>query len=192
MTLLPVPLLALLALALAGCGERGPYQTDGQQQRDIQKAERVYRQALAEVEAEDWAGAEARLRETLTLDLYHGPAHNNLGVLLLKQGRLYDAAEEFEWARKILPGHPEPRLNLALTLEDGGRHQEALQAALGALEVRPGYLGAIQAIAWIQVTEGLTDETTPGHLDQLIARTDDPLWRDWAHGARLRLANPTP
>lgn len=61
--------------------------------RDIAKAERLFRSALA-------------------ADPYCGPAHNDLGVVYLKGGQLYEAAAEFDWARKLMPGHPDPRLNL--------------------------------------------------------------------------------
>ena len=33
--------------------------------------------------------------------------HGNLGVLYLNRGELYEAASEFEWARRLLPGHPD-------------------------------------------------------------------------------------
>lgn len=52
--------------------------------------------------------------------MFNGPAHNNLGVLFLERGQLCKAANEFEWTRKLLPGHPDPRVNLALTLERAG------------------------------------------------------------------------
>jgi Tfp pilus assembly protein PilF len=176
-----------LCLAAAGCASgRGPYNSEAEGARDIRQAEETYQRAL-EVIAEDTAKAESLLREALGFDLYHGAAHNNLGVLLLAQGRLYDAAEEFEWARKLLPGHPEPRVNLAIALERGGRHGDAIDAARNALEVRPGHLGAVQTLAWIQVREGLQDEATRGHLDTIASRSDDPLWRDWAATQRLRL-----
>ena len=70
----------------------------------------------------------------------NGPARNNLGVLLLKQGRLYDAASEFEWARKLMPGHPDPRLNLGLTLEQAGRLDGTLDLYATALEVHPDHV----------------------------------------------------
>jgi hypothetical protein len=50
--------------------------------------------------------------EALSADLFFGLAHNNLGVLYLKEDKLYEAANEFEWARKLMPGHPDPRMNL--------------------------------------------------------------------------------
>jgi tetratricopeptide (TPR) repeat protein len=177
----------LIGLLLGGCGSaRGPYANDGNAKRDIAKAERIYQEALTVIER-DPAAAEKLLREAMGFDLYHGPAHNNLGVLLLKQGRLYDAAEEFEWARKLLPGHPEPRVNLAITLDRGGKHGDAVDAARTALEVRPGNLPALQTLAWIQVNQGLTDDRTLAHLDQIVSRTVDPLWRTWAERERERL-----
>lgn len=184
-----VLLAAALGLA-TGCGEaRGPYQSDGNERRDVAKAEARYQEALQALDKTppDEQAAETSLREALGHDLYHGAAHNNLGVLLLKQDRLYDAAEEFEWARKLLPGHPEPRVNLAIALERGGKHLDALDAARTALEVRPGNLAAIKTIAVIQIREALVDDTTRGHLDAIRQRSRDPLWRDWAERESLKL-----
>jgi Tfp pilus assembly protein PilF len=189
-----IGVLFVLALGLVtGCGEaRGPYQSDGTERRDVAKAEARYQEALTALDKEppDDQAAETLLREALGHDLFHGAAHNNLGVLLLKQDRLYDAAEEFEWARKLLPGHPEPRVNLAIALERGGKHLDALDAAKTALEVRPGNLAAIKTIAVIQIREALVDETTRGHLDAIRQRSRDPLWRDWAQREALKLESP--
>lgn len=186
----PLLLLAMLLIALAtsACGKsRGPYASTGEQQRDIPKAERLYREAVKELADGDDTDAESLLREALASDLYHGAAHNNLGVLLLKQDRLYDAAEEFEWARKLLPGHPEPRVNLAIALARGGKAGEAIEAATAALEVRPGYLPAIETIATVAIREGLADASTMEHLDTLCTRGQDQAWRDWARSERIRL-----
>ncbi|MBA3684864.1 MAG: hypothetical protein H0W72_06445 [Planctomycetes bacterium] len=194
MTRAPLTVLVLLALTvavlgLAGCGAtaRGPYAPDAQQRRDIHKAEATYQKALAELADGDRKDAEQLLRETLGFDLYHGPAHNNLGVLLLEQDRLYDASEEFQWARKLLPGHPEPRVNLAIALERGGKHADAIEAAKAALEVQPGHLGAIKAIALISVTERMTDDGTVAHLDAIVERAPEAQWREWARGEKVRL-----
>ncbi len=180
------------ALLASGCGSdsaRGPYSTDGRTTRNVAKAEDRYQAALAAlaVTPPDDRSAEALLRSALGYDLYHGEAHNNLGVLWLKQDRLYEAAEEFEWARKLLPGHPEPRVNLAIALERGGKHGEALDAARTALEVRPGNLAAIKTIAVIQIRESLTDDTTRAHLDAIVTRSNDQVWRAWAERERLKL-----
>lgn len=177
-----------VALLLAACGSdrSDPYHSTGEQRRDIPRANTLYTEARAVI-AKSPEKAEVILRQALGCDLYHGAAHNDLGVLLMKQGRLYDAAGEFEWARKLLPGHPDPRLNLALVLDAGGKGDDAIAAARAALEVRPGYLPAIQAIALIQCRDGRSDPSTREHLDTIIARCDDQTWTQWAKRMRVKL-----
>jgi tetratricopeptide (TPR) repeat protein len=128
---------------------------------------------------DDFAKAESLLREALAADLYHGPAHNNLGVIYLKQGKLYEAANEFEWARKLLPGHPDPRMNLAMVLERAGRTDDALATYRTALEVYPDHLPTLQARTRLQLKSNKRDESTNAHLQQIAMRSS-PQWREWA------------
>lgn len=184
-----IPLLAIgLAISFAGCSNdrSGPYQSGATERRDVGKAEQLYQEAKPLL-SNDAEKAETILREALSYDLYHGGAHNNLGVLLLQQDKLYEAAEEFEWARKLLPGNPAPRVNLALVLDRAGRAGDALEAAKTALEVMPGNLPAIQMTAMLQMREGTNDASTAGLLDQIGMRSDDPQWRSWAMAQRDRL-----
>ena len=120
--------LPVLLLGLAACVSRAPshspYDGAAGPLRDEHRASVLVAEAAAARDM-DRAKAEALLREALTADLFHAKAHHNVGVLLLARGDLYGAAHEFEWARKLLPGHPEPRLNLALTLESAGRTRDA-------------------------------------------------------------------
>ncbi|MCC6972147.1 MAG: tetratricopeptide repeat protein, partial [Phycisphaerales bacterium] len=137
------------ALALVGgCATQrpaSPYAGQSAGARDTARAEAL-NQETADVIGRDPARAERLLREALAADLYHGAAHNNLGTILLGQGKLYDAAAEFEWARKLLPGHPDPRHNLALTFELAGRYDDALATYAAALDVYPEHLPTIQAM----------------------------------------------
>lgn len=175
-----VPLL----LSLTGCGADRASQPDADG-RNIMAAEATYQRAVQAMDVEAWDEAETLLRTALREDLYHGPAHNNLGVLLLEQGRLYEAAEEFDWARKLLPGHPEPRVNLAIALQRGGRGQEAFDTATGALEVRPGHLGAMQLRAWLARSDGIGYPEVRADLEAIAMRATDDTWQRWA---RLQLA----
>ena len=127
------------------------------------------------------------LRAALTEDIFFGPAHNNLGVIHLKRGDLYQAAEEFEWARKLMPGHPDPRLNLAITLEKAGRADEALATYSAALEVYPQYLPAIQGLASLSLRLGTSDERVREWLKTIVLRSSEPRWRDWAKQQLIRL-----
>lgn len=178
--------LAAGALALGACASRppGPYEPHAESRRDPTRAERLSRESADHIDS-DPAHAEALLRRALSLDLYCGPAHNNLGLIHLTRGELYDAASEFEWARKLMPGHPDPRLNLALTLHRAGKSGEALAAARAALEVRPDYVPAKQALALLLVRAGARTDEGDRLLDDISLAGDTPRWRSWA---RLELA----
>jgi tetratricopeptide (TPR) repeat protein len=156
--------------------------------RDPQKAQSLTTRAVEKMNTAPDV-AEKLLREALTADLYHGPAHNNLGVIYLKLGHLYEAAGEFEWARKLMPGHPDPRMNLALTLERAGRVAEALDTYRTALEVYPGHIQSIQALTRLQVRAGKTDVKTHEHLEDIALRGATPRWREWARGELTRSAD---
>ncbi|MCK6476467.1 MAG: tetratricopeptide repeat protein [Phycisphaerales bacterium] len=178
---------AYVAVTMGGCGApraSGPYTTQSADARDPRKADELNARA-ADVIDRDPQQAEALLREALTADIYHGPAHNNLGTLYLAQGKLYEAASEFEWARKLLPGHPDPRMNLALTLESAGRTDEALATYETALEVYPQHLPSMQALARLRVRSGMTGDRTRELLQQVAFKSEDAQWRDWA---RMQLA----
>ncbi len=179
-----------MALGCASKGKSGAYDPMSEGARDTQKAARLNEQALPLVESTDRAGlgrAEDLLREALGADLYYGPAHNNLGVVYLSQGKLYEAAGEFEWARKLMPGHPDPRVNLALTLESAGRSEEAMETYRTALEVYPDHIGAVQGLARLSIKAGKPDEKTPGFLREIAMRGETPEWREWAKGELTRV-----
>jgi Flp pilus assembly protein TadD len=135
---------------------------------------------------EDAARAESLLIEALEADLFNGNAHNNLGVLHLERGELYEAATRFEMARKLMPDHPDPRLNLAITYERAGRIEEAMRSYEGALACAPGHLPTLKARARCQVRHGRVDETTAGSLREIALR-GDATWRAWAQAWLLKI-----
>lgn len=181
----PVALVLLgMGLVVTGCagpsrGPGSPYAPLEESRRDTAAAMKLSQEASA-VSSSDPAQAELLLRAALTADLFHGPAHNNLGVLYLKQGKLYEAASEFEWARKLMPGHPDPRLNLALTLERAGQVDEAIAAYQTALEVQPGYVAAMQGLASLYYRTGRGEEQRASLLREIAMRGDSAEWREWA------------
>ncbi len=179
-----LPLCALLLVV--GCAQpiNGPYQTSQEGARNPLRAQELTHQA-AEVIDDEPDKAERLLREALSADLYHGPAHNNLGIVYLTQDKLYEAANEFEWARKLMPGHPDPRMNLALTLERAGRIDEALATYDTALEVYPNHLPTIQALARLQFRHNRTDDRTHGFLKEIALRGQVE-WQTWARQQMTR------
>ena len=182
-------LLVLMLLAGAGCSQHatsGPYSPQQEAQRDALGAQRLTGEA-ADLMQRNPARAEALLREALTLDLYHGPAHNNLGVLYLSQGKLYEAASEFQWASRLLPGHPDPRINLALVMESAGRTEDALKGYASALEVYPDHIAAIQGLVRLQIKRNRTDGSTKTRLADVALRGTSEQWRTWARDRLNRL-----
>ena len=172
--------IAVLLAALSGCASTsGPYMPAEAAARSPLLAERLTQEAVAAIDRGDEARGEELLREALTADLYHGPAHNNLGVLYLSQGKLYEAASEFEWAKKLLPGHPDPRLNLAMTLDRAGQIDEALTEYRSALEVWPGHMPSIQAYAKCQIKHAVPQEDLPELLDRIALAGETEEWQLW-------------
>jgi Tfp pilus assembly protein PilF len=182
----------VLAATLAGWGcagpraAVGPYGAGDAGVRDEVRAAALVDEASEAMPAEP-ERAKALLREALTADLFQAKAHNNLGVLLLAKGDLYGAAHEFEWARKLLPGHPEPRINLALTLERAGQVREAEASYMSALEVYPGYMPAIQGAARLAVAEGRRSEELARWLDEIAIGGESEAWRSWARARAAEL-----
>jgi tetratricopeptide (TPR) repeat protein len=84
-----------------------------------------------------------------------------------------------------MPGHPDPRFNLALTLERAGRTDEALAMYDTALEVYGEHMPSMQAIARLQVKRGRADARMIDFLNAIALRGEAESWRTWA---RDRLA----
>ena len=170
-----------LFLVAAGCraAEHGPYQPLTEGQRTTVVAEDLSRQA-ADLIYSNPVDAEQLLRDALTADLYYGPAHNNLGVLYLERGQLYEAANEFEWARKLMPGAPDPRMNLAFTLEIAGRLEDAMNEYVTALEVSPEHVPTMQALARLLMERDREDTRLPSLMTSIAMRAESAQWRSWA------------
>jgi Flp pilus assembly protein TadD len=185
---MPILVTIVYALCAAGCSaprSTHPYEPQTQAARDTAKSQKLTQEAAA-ILSKDPTRAESLLREALTADLWHGPAHNNLGVIYLKRGDLYAAASEFEWARKLLPNHPDPKVNLAVTLERAGRTDEALSTYASALDVYPEYIPAVQALVRLQIRSGKTDDRTTGMLREIALRGQTEEWRTWAKAQAFR------
>lgn len=177
--LLALFIFCSIVLGCSATTSHSPYNTPSANHRDPLEAQRLTLEAVPLIHKEP-KRAETLLREALSADIYHGPAHNNLGVVYLQQGKLYEAANEFEWARKLMPGHPDPRMNLALTLERAGRINEALATYDAALEAQPYHLPTMQALARLQLRINRPDDRTPLFLREIALRGETEHWREWA------------
>jgi Tfp pilus assembly protein PilF len=133
------------------------------------------------------------LLEAIEVDAFCGTAHNNLGVLYLggvlpdRGVDLFAAAESFQLAAKLLPGRPDPRMNLGLVMERAGRLDDALLAYRSAVEASPSHMPSIEALTSLEIRVGKTDSDMRARLGRIAlgGTTDD--WRQWARDRLLRI-----
>ncbi|MCW5315414.1 tetratricopeptide repeat protein [Nostoc sp. KVJ3] len=93
--------------------------------------------ALARQEVGDFKIAELYYRQAIALQADLVQAHNNLGEVLQKQGRLNDALKSFQELIKIKPDYPYVHHNLGCLLEEQGKVEEAIEAYKKALSIKP-------------------------------------------------------
>jgi Tfp pilus assembly protein PilF len=97
--------------------------------------------------------AEKRLREVLELAPGHGDALNNLGQVLLLQGREAEAVQTYERLAALEPENPDAHFNLGVALErlsGPGARARAAASFRRALELDPAHelaLGALQRLS---------------------------------------------
>jgi tetratricopeptide (TPR) repeat protein len=181
--------VAFVCIACASCAassSRMPGPTHAGTGGNSKRAHALATEAVDVIESNP-ARAEDLLHAALKADPYDGPAHNDLGVLCLRQSRLYEAATEFEVARKLMPGSPDPRLNLGLTFERAGLYDRAFTAYDAALEVWPTHIRTIEAIARLTLRTGRTSDRLPGMLEDIALRGETSNWRMWAKEQMSRL-----
>jgi Flp pilus assembly protein TadD len=177
-------MIATVAMAtlLGACKSNAPltaYNAPAESARNPVEADRLSRHAADAIERGELDEAESLLRRALAHDLYFGPAHNNLGVVFLERGQIYEAANEFEWARKLMPSEPDPRVNLGLCLERAGRIEDAMASFDAALQVSPEHLPAIQGAALLAARSGREEPRLAAWLS-VIAQRSDGAWQQWA------------
>lgn len=77
-----------------------------------QEAQEANERGLAHVENSEWDKAEKAFQEALQSDREYAAAHNNLGLVLMRKGRYYEAAHRFQCASDLSPSANEPKRNL--------------------------------------------------------------------------------
>ncbi len=91
--------------------------------------------------------------------------HNNLGTALLRRARdpedLGEAERQLRQALALGPDNAEARLNLGTVLLLLGRHDQAEQALLAYLQVRPDAVDGAERLAVLYLIEGKTDAAIP-------------------------------
>lgn len=191
---LVVAMAGAVVLWLAGCAADKAGQSDAERKtvqegsaHDPEQAQRLHQQALKLIDQQKFAEAEPLLRQALDADVTYGPAHNSLGVVNLRQGKLYQAAWEFQYATRLMPNQPEPRNNLGLVLEAVGRGNDAVVEYEKALALQPDNPELAGNLARAMVRRGDGTERVRELLEQVVMRDTRREWVLWAGETLVRM-----
>lgn len=185
---LVVLMLSPLALALAGCASSATHREGEVTEIEINEAQRLLdarRFAAQAQDTQDPDEAVALYRRAVEAWADFPAAWNNLGVVLLEQGRYLDAAEAFLAARERSGTDPRPTYNLALTWERTRHLQEAAAEYARALEVDGRFLPALRGSVYADDRLGITTEETLERLRTALMVETDDRWRAYFEQRRL-------
>jgi len=99
-------------------------------------------------------------------------AHNNLGVVLKKRGRIDEAIGHFLKALRIKPNDVDAHYNLGIALADQGRTEEAIDHYLQALRIKPDFEKAYNNLGTALAGQGRTEEAIDHYLQALRIKPD--------------------
>ena len=105
-----------------------------------------------------WQNDEALWTHALACTDGNYTAHNNLGYVLVAQGRPAEAIKHYEEALAINPNYSEVINNLGTALLDEGRLDEAAQYYHRAIEIYPGFAEAYNNLGILLTKQGRTAE----------------------------------
>jgi len=94
-------------------------------------------------------------------------ARNNLGRVLVDQGKREQAVRQFNEAIRIKPDYAEPHNNLGTLLARAGRFAQAREHFATAIELNPRYAQAYNNLGVALLSQGLTREAA-SQLDQAV------------------------
>lgn len=185
--------LAVLACISTGCETNPSAQGDGESYRTLRveprrntdEAKRENQAGLDHMAQGDLQKAYDAFGRALAADVDYGPAHNNLGKIYFKQKDWYKAAWEFEYARKLMLKHAEPRNNLGLVLEEAGELDKAVDQYKEAVNL-DGNVEYRANLVRAMIRRGERTEEVRSLLQQVIDEDTRPTWAIWA---KQQLAN---
>jgi tetratricopeptide (TPR) repeat protein len=106
-------------------------------------------------------------------------AWNNMGVLLLGEGRLMEAAEAFGAAASRTPNDPRPSFNLGLTWDRAGYLETALEHYSAALSLDERYLPALRGAIKAETRLGDSSPILVDRIQTALFLEQDAQWREY-------------
>lgn len=114
-----------------------------------------------------WRDSETLYEYMLSLTPNVASLHDNLGIVLNRQGRTDEAFQHHARAVEMQPYDPEPYYNLANLLAKAGRLDEAAGRYVQALRLRPDYAESHNNLANVLVKQGRLDQAIVHYTEAL-------------------------
>jgi len=96
----------------------------------------------AAIQTSYWRNSELLWTHTLACTSDNYVAHNDLGSVLARQGRIAEAAAHYQTALQINPRYAEAHNGFGILLAEQGQLAEAIQHFQKALEIKPDFAAA--------------------------------------------------
>jgi Flp pilus assembly protein TadD len=127
-----------------------------------------------------WTDSRTLFEHAISVTEDNWLAHNNLGDVLVKEGRLEAAAAHFESALRAFPAYADAHYNLAVARSRMGHTAEAVAHYREALRLEPGNANARNNLGMALLQTGAVDDAVR-ELTELVRVRPDP-------GTRANLA----
>jgi tetratricopeptide (TPR) repeat protein len=124
----------------------------------------LFRQGAEAMHAGDTTSAETAFRKATEVDPAFAPAHLDLGLILLKEGRLLDAIASIKRSLELDPASPGAHLFLGIAEYQSNHSEEAIADLQQELKADPNN---VQALTWLGIVE-----LNAGHADEAVAPLD--------------------
>jgi len=117
--------------------------------------------------------AVTQLLEMLNYDPTNDVLYNNLGIVLVEQGKPEEALARFDLATSLNPRSPWAYFNEAMVLQGRGRAREALADYTKAIELRPAWPEALDKQAYLLATCPRDQGRDPARAVELATRANE-------------------
>jgi protein O-mannosyl-transferase len=119
-----------------------------------------------------YADAETLYRVTLEKNPDCWMAHDNLGVILVEQGRLDEAIDHYREAVRLRPQNPQSHYDLGIAFRKEGQTNDAILEYKRALQLRPDYQKAHNNLGNVLLQTGRVDEAASHFRSALELQPD--------------------
>jgi tetratricopeptide (TPR) repeat protein len=123
--------------------------------------------ALSRVQVEYWKDSEILFQHALNVTRDNWLAHNNLGVILQRAGKIQEAIGHYERALRIKPSYADSYINLGVALWQVGKAQEAIDHWEQALRIDPSLVEAHNNLGQASLQAGKFQEAIR-HYEQAL------------------------